>query len=91
MNEEQKTKSDYSILKLKEQAPIQDVIKNYYLEKEKAENNCKQQELDHAYCNICNQRQEELYRYYFHIFLQKYQSIFDDPKKLAYVIKEIKD
>lgn len=87
--EKEKIKNLYSVLKLKEQAPIQDVIKSYHTELKSTEGLNKQYEICYAYCSICNERQNEFYEYHWNIFLQNYQALINSPEKIMNIIKKI--
>lgn len=90
MEREQQFEKYYLVLDLKDKAPIQEVIKNYYSKLKETADLEKQAEICVAYCRICNERQEELYKHYWKIFLKNYQELIEDPEKLKSIIKKIK-
>lgn len=87
---EQQIEKYYLVLNLKDKAQIKEVIKNYYSKLKKTDDLEQQQEICLAYCKICNERQGELYKYCWNIFLKNYQEIIEDPEKLKDIIKRIK-
>lgn len=54
MGKEQQIEKYYLVLNLKYKAPIQEVIKNYYLKLKETDDLEKQAEICVAYCKICN-------------------------------------